>query len=208
MSHRITLPSLLTGLFAVAALAACGTSATTSSSSGSSSTSSSSAAAATGMTAPTSAPATSAAAISTGACPSASTVGGALGVTLPAPTVVPPVAGATPLPGGAAGIACSYSAATASPPVVVIIALASGLPSGYLSTEEQKEVASLQAANINLNFTPLSGLGDEAATYQYTANGLTVEGVLAGQGGNFAGVFTEGTSASLSQIESLVKQLL
>ena len=36
----------------------------------------------------------------------------------------------------------------------------------------------------------------------------TVEGVLAGQGGNFAGVFTEGTSASLSTIVSLVKQLL
>ena len=207
MSHRITLPSLLTGLFAVAALAACGTSATTSSSSGSSSTSSSSAAAATGTTAPTSAPATSAAAISTGACPSASTVGGALGVTLPAPTVVPPVAGATPLPGGAAGIACSYIALSATP-TVVIIALASGLPSSFLSTEEQKQVASLQAANLSINFTPLSGLGDEAATYQYTAAGKIVEGVLAGQGGNFVGVFTEGTSASLSQIESLVKQLL
>jgi hypothetical protein len=92
--------------------------------------------------------------------------------------------------------------------VVVIIALASGLPSSYFSTEEQKQVASLQAANLSINFTPVSGVGDEAASYQYTANGATVEGVLAGQGGNFAGVFTEGTSASLSQIESLVKQLL
>jgi hypothetical protein len=206
MSHRITLPSLLTGLIAVAALAACGSSSTTSSSSG---TSSSSAATAAGSTAPTSAPATSAAAISTGSCPSASTVGGALGVTLPTPTVVTPGAGATPLPGGAAGIACSYiSAASATSSVVVIIALASGLPSSYFSTEEQKQVASLQAANLSINFTPVSGVGDEAASYQYTANGATVEGVLAGQGGNFAGVFTEGTSASLSQIESLVKQLL
>ncbi len=92
--------------------------------------------------------------------------------------------------------------------MVVIIALASGLPSGYLATEEQKQVASLQANNININFTPISGVGDEAASYQYTANAVTVEGVLAGQGGNFVGVFTEGTSASLSQIESLVKQLL
>jgi hypothetical protein len=92
--------------------------------------------------------------------------------------------------------------------VVVIIALASGLPSSYLSTEEQKQVASLQALNIGVTFAPASGLGDEAATYQYTANSMTVEGVLAGQGGNFVGVFTEGTSASLSQIESLVKQLL
>jgi hypothetical protein len=92
--------------------------------------------------------------------------------------------------------------------VVVIIALASGLPSSYLSTEEQKQVQSLQQADISINFTPISGLGDEAATYQYSANGATVEGVLAGQGGNFVGVFTEGTSASLSTIESLVKQLL
>jgi hypothetical protein len=127
-------------------------------------------------------------------------------VTVPTPTVITPVAGATPLPGGAAGIACSYI--STSPTVVVIIALASGLPSGYLSTEEQKQVASLQAENISVNFAPLSGLGDEAATYQYSAAGLTVEGVLAGQGGNFAGVFTDGTSASLSQIESLVRQLL
>jgi hypothetical protein len=91
---------------------------------------------------------------------------------------------------------------------VVIIALASGLPSSYLSQEEQKQVQSLQAAGVSINFAPLSGLGDEAATYQYTAAGLTVEGVLAGQGGNFVGVFTTGTSASLSQIENLVKQLL
>ncbi|MGA8016527.1 MAG: hypothetical protein WCB85_11475 [Candidatus Dormiibacterota bacterium] len=91
---------------------------------------------------------------------------------------------------------------------MVIIALAAGLPSSYFSDEEQKQVASLKAAGLNINFAPLSGLGDEAATYQYTANGATVEGVLAGQGGNFVGVFTEGTTASLSQIQSLVQQLL
>jgi hypothetical protein len=92
--------------------------------------------------------------------------------------------------------------------VVVIIALASGLPSSYLSTEEQKQVASLQGIGVSVNFAPISGVGDEAASYQYSAAGLIVEGVLAGQGGNFVGVFTEGTSASLSQIVSLVKQLL
>jgi len=203
MSHRITLTSLLAGLVAVLALAACG-----SSSSPTAASTSSGATAAPGSTAPTSAPATSAASINTGSCPSASSVGSALGVTLPAPTVITPGASATPLPGGAAGIACSYISASATSSVVVIIALASGLPAGYLSTEEQKQVASLQAADISINFTPISGLGDEAATYQYTANGVTVEGVLAGQSGNFAGVFTEGTSASLSQIESLVKSLL
>ncbi len=67
---------------------------------------------------------------------------------------------------------------------------------------------SLQAEGVSVNFAPLSGLGDEAATYQYSAAGMTVEGVLAGQGGNFVAIFTTGTSASLSQIENLVKQPL
>ncbi len=201
MSHRMTLPSLLGGLVAVAALAACGSSSATPAST------SSGATAVPGSTAPTSAPATSAAAANTSSCPSAATVGSALGTTVPAPTVVTSGAGATPLPGGASGIACSYISESATP-VVVIIALASGLPSSYLSQEEQQQVQSEAAAGININFTPISGLGDEAATYQYSAAGLTVEGVLAGQGGNFAGVFTDGTSASLSQIENLVKQLL
>jgi hypothetical protein len=198
VSHRFTLRSLLGGLFAAVALAACGSSTTAP-------TSSSSGATTPPTTAPTSPPATSASTtISTGSCPSASTVGGALGTTVGTPTVVTPGASATPLPGGATGIACSYISGR----TVVIIALAAGLPSSYFSQEEQKQVASLKAAGVNINFAPLSGLGDEAATYQYTADGLTVEGVLAGQGGNFAGVFTDGTTATLGQIESLVQQLL
>jgi hypothetical protein len=202
MSHRITVPSLLAGLIAVAALAACG-----STSAPSSSSSAPSGATATPASAATATPAPTLAAINASACPSASTIGGALGVTLPNPTAVAPGASASALPAGATGIACSYIS-VGPPSVVVIVALGAGVPTSWFTTQEQEQVASLQKADLSINFTPLSGLGDEAATYQYTANGATVEGVLAIQGGNSAGVFTDGTSASLSQIESLVKSLL
>jgi hypothetical protein len=200
MSHRITVRSLLAGLIAVAALAGCGS--TSAPSSSSSAPGGATATPASGATAPT------AAAINASACPSASAIGGALGATLPNPTVVAPGASASALPAGATGIACSYISAVSTAPVVVIVALGAGVPTSWFTSQEQEQVASLQKADLSINFTPLSGLGDEAATYQYTANGATVEGVLAIQGGNFAGVFTEGTSASLSQIESLVKSLL
>jgi len=201
MSHRITVPGLLAGLIAVAALAGCGS--TSAPSSSSSAPGGATATPATSTSAPT------LAAINASACPSASTIGGALGVTLPNPTVVAPVASASALPTGATGIACEYIPTTnTTSPVVVIVALGAGVPTGWFTTQEQEQIASEQRAGLTINFTPLSGVGDEAATYQYTANGATVEGVLAVQGGNFVGVFTDGTSASLSQIESLVKSLL
>ncbi len=197
MSHRITIPSLLVGLIAVAAVAAAA-------GCGSTSAPSSSSSAPGGATAT---PTSAGTAINASACPSASTIGGALGATLPNPTVVAPGASASALPSGAVGIACEYITASTSP-VVVIVALGAGVPTSWFNTQEQEQVASLQQTGLSINYTPLSGLGDEAATYQYTANGENVAGVLAIQGGNFAGVFTDGTSASLSQIESLVKSLL
>ncbi|MGD0833455.1 MAG: hypothetical protein ABSA40_03385 [Candidatus Dormibacteria bacterium] len=203
MSRRTTLPTLLAGSLAAALLAACGSSSTTPSS-GSSAPGGGTATPA--STAPTPTPATNSA-IATGSCPSASTVGSALGTTLPAPTVVTPAAGATPVPSGESGIACSYISESATP-VVVIVALASGVPSGFITQEEQKQLTSLQGIGVTVSFAPLSGVGDEAATYQYSAAGLTVEGVVAGQGSNFVGIFTEGTPATLAQIENLVKQLL
>jgi len=203
MSHRITVPSLLAGLIAVVALAGCG-----SSSAPSSSSSAPSGATATPASAATATPAPTVAAINASACPPASTIGGGLGVTLPNPTVVAPGASASALPAGAVGIACEYLDDTGTTPVVVIVALGAGVPTSWFTTQEQEQVASLQKSGLSINFAPLSGLGDEAATYQYTAGSATVEGVLAIQSGNFAGVFTDGTSASLSQIESLVKSLL
>jgi hypothetical protein len=200
MSHRITVPSLLAGLIAIAALAGCGSTSAPSSSS-------SAPGGATAASGATATPAPAVVTINASACPSASTIGAALGATLPNPTAIAPGASASALPAGATGIACSYISDSTSP-VVVIVALGAGVPTSWFTTQEQEQVANLQAAHLSINFTPLSGLGDQAATYQYTANGETVEGVLAIQGGNFAGVFTDGTSASLSQIESLVKSLL
>jgi hypothetical protein len=194
----ISQASLAAGLLSLAALAGCGNSTTSPSISSAPSSSGSSS---------TAVPASSsaAAAISTASCPSAGMVGGALDTTLETPTVVTPAASATPLPSGASGIACLYEGTSGA---VVVIALASGLPSSYLTQAEQQQMAEEEASGVSINFTPISGLGDEAASYQYTADGRTVEGVLAGQGGNFAGVFTDGATASLSQCESLVSSLL
>jgi len=202
LSHRTTVPSLLAGLIAAVAMAGCG-----SSSAPSSSSSAPGGATATPASGATATPAPTLAAINASACPSASTIGGALGVTLPNPTVLAPGASASALPAGATGIACSYITLSASP-VVVIVGLGAGVPTDWFNSQEQEQIASEQKAGLSINFTPLSGLGDEAATYQYTASGATVEGVLAIQGGNFAGVFTDGTTASLGQIESLVRSLL
>ena len=136
-------------------------------------------------------------------------MGSGLGVSaLPNPTVITPEASSTPLPSGASGITCLYESLTSATPLVVVVGLASGLPSDWYQNEEQQEVSQEKADGISINFQPLSGLGDEAATYTYTAAGATVEGCVAEQGGNFVGVFTDGTTATLSQIESLVRSLL
>jgi hypothetical protein len=195
MSHRITLPSLLTGLIAVAALAACGTSSSTSSSSAASSSSSA-------ATAAPAAGSSSAAAVSAGSCPSASTVGGALGVTAGAPTTIDE---SSSLPSGASGYGCEYLVGTS----VVIVVKATNVPSNYFSTEESAQQATDSQAGLAITFQPVSGVGSEAASYTYSAGGLTATGVIAQQGSTVAGVFTSMlTGATVGQCENLVKQLL
>ena len=197
MSHRITLRSLLTGLIAVAALAACGTSTSTSSSSG---TSSSSAAVAAGSS--SAANSSSAAAASAGQCPSASTVGGDLGVTAAAPTTIDESGS---LPSGARGFGCSYLVGES----VIIVVKATNVPSNYFSTEESSQQATDTAAGLTINFQPISGLGSEAASYTYSASGITATGVIAQQGSTVAGVFNSMVrGTTVSQCENLVKQLL
>jgi hypothetical protein len=198
MSHRITLPSLLTGLIAVAALAACGTSSSPSSSSSAASSSSSAAGA-------TSAPgSSSAAAAGATSCPSSSTVSSDLGVTVGSPTSD---TGRGGLPPGATGVSCAYVTSSEG---AVTVSVASGVPSNYLSTAEGVESSALAAAasGLNFSFTPVSGLGSQAVSFSLTLGAVTESGVLAQQGSDVVDVFTEGTSASLSQIETLVKQLL
>jgi hypothetical protein len=196
MSHRFTLPSLLAGAVAIAALAACGGTSTAPSGPGSSSNNSSGGS-------PSAASNGGGGSINVSSCPSTSTVGGALGVTVAAPTTIG-AGGNGGLPSGATGVGCDYMAGTS----VIIVTLATGLPSTWYSTEEQSEIQSESAAGLNINFTPVSGIGNYAATYDYSADGVTVDGCVAQSGGSFAGVFTSGTTASLSQIESLVKQLI
>ncbi|MGO8687328.1 MAG: hypothetical protein ACLQT7_09160 [Candidatus Dormibacteria bacterium] len=187
MSHRITLPSLLAGAIAVVALAACGTSSAPSSSSSGSS--------------PASGSSGSGGSISASSCPSASTVGSALGATVGSPTTVNEATG--DLPSGATGIGCSYISGS----TVVVVVLASGVPSSYFSTEEQAQEADL-GSGLNISYTPISGLGDQAASYSYSAEGLTASGVIALKGSNVVGVFTDGLSTSVSSEESLVRSLL
>jgi hypothetical protein len=105
------------------------------------------------------------------------------------------------LPSGATGVGCSYISGTS----VVIVVMASGVPSSYFSTEEQEQTSDLGSS---ISYTPVSGLGDQAASYNYSADGLTASGVLALQGTDVVGVFTDGVSTSLSSEESLVRSLL
>lgn len=188
MSHRITLPSLLAGAIAIVALAACGSSSTTSSSSSGLSSSSGSNSSSGG----------SGGSFSTTSCPSASTVGSALGATVGNPTTVSETGN---LPSGASGVGCSYIAGTS----VVILVMASGVPSSYFSTEEQAQTSDLGSS---ISYTPISGLGDQAASYSYSASGLTASGVIALKGSDVVGVFTDGVTTSLSSEENLVRSLL
>ena len=181
-------------MIAIAALSACGSSSTTSSGSSSSS-------AAAGSS---SAPGSSSAAAAAGAtsCPSASTVGGALGQTVAAPTTIDE---SGDLPSGATGFGCEYLVGTS----VVIVVGANGVPSSFFSTEETTEQQSDSAAGLNINFTPISGLGSQAASYTYSIDGATASGVIAQSGSTVAGVFTSMLSGvTISQEENLVKDLL
>jgi hypothetical protein len=92
---------------------------------------------------------------------------------------------------------------------VIIVVKATGVPSSYFATEEAAEKATDATSGLSITFAPLSGVGDEAASYTYAAGGITETGVIAQQGGTVAGVFTSMLSAAtISQCENLVKQLL
>jgi hypothetical protein len=188
---RMTLPSLLVVLLAGAA-AACGA---TSSSGGASSPT----ATATPSTAAPTSPATPVT-INASACPSNSEVGGALGVTLPAPTAVQ--AATSSLPSGATGIGCTYNGGISE---IVEVVLGANVPTSYFAQQEKKLNGS---AAGKVHFTSLSGVGDEAVSYSYSVGTKTDVGVIARKGSNLAGVFVLGPVVSLSQIESLINQLL
>ena len=138
--------------------------------------------------------ATPASGTTTASCPSASDVGAALGITVPAPTVY----GAS-----AAGISCNYLSGSAD----VLVSVVHGIPTGYLAEAE----ATMQAtsASLGLGFTPLSGVGDQAYTYDYTVTATeSALGIIAVKGTTFVGIACTMTTTTLSQVEAYVKQLL
>ncbi len=124
-------------------------------------------------------------------CPSAATAGAALGLTLPDPT-------STAL--GLSGVECNYLSGTSD----VLIILVNDVPAAYLSTAE----ASFAATQSNLNFTAVSGIGDEAYSYSYALGSNTAEGILAVKGTSFVGLYCTATTATMAQVQVLVKQLL
>jgi hypothetical protein len=171
---------VLTTLIFVAALTACG----------GSSTGSPSAAAAT--------PSATAAAASTPAphqCPSAGTVGSALGITLPAPTIVPGSGGA-PLPPGATGVACDYHGQAFN----VIIELISNISPSYIAQF---------SGRFPVPYASVSGVGDQARSFsQSLSAGKDNEGVVATKGSTLVAIIATSTPASLMEIEGLANQLL
>lgn len=171
-------------LFCCLALAACGSSSTGSSTG---TPGGSTPAGSTSLPASTPTPASA----GTLSCPSASTVGGALGITVPAPST-----------GDTTGteISCNYLAGTSD----VLIVEDTSVAASYVASAE----ASLAASQAGLAFTSVSGVGDSAYSYSYSIGGLTAQGILATKGSTFIGVYATATTATLDQIKSLVNTLL
>jgi hypothetical protein len=175
----------LAAFLAATALAACGASGT-----------SSPAAVATTTPSATAAPlSTSAAASGTPGCPTAATVGSALGITLPPPVIVHG-GGGTPLPAGATGVACEYRGQSLN----VIIELIRNISPSYIAQFSTK---------FPVTFTSVSGVGDQARSFSVSLGGAKDnEGVVATKGSTLVDIVATATPASLSQLESLVRQLL
>lgn len=138
---------------------------------------------------------TSAAAPGTPGCPTAAIVGSALGITLPAPAVVHG-GGGTPLPAGATGVACEYRGQSLN----VIIELIRNISPSYIAQFSTK---------FPVAFASVSGVGDQARSFSVSLGGAKDnEGVVATKGSTLVDIVATATPASLTQLESLVSQLL
>jgi hypothetical protein len=83
--------------------------------------------------------------------------------------------------------------------------MVSNISSSYVAQQEQ----AVTSRSATVKFTSVSGVGDQAVTYDYTFSGsFTAEGVLATKGSNFVAISATRTPATLSQVETLVNQLL
>jgi hypothetical protein len=130
-----------------------------------------------------------------GGCPTAAKVGGALGITLPKPVIVPG-GGGTPLPAGATGVACEY----AGKGLNVLIELISNIDPSYIAQF---------SSHYPVPYVSVSGVGDQARAFSQPLNsGKDNEGVVATKGSNLVSIVATATPASLAQVETLVAQLL
>lgn len=142
--------------------------------------------------APTSAPAS---ASSSSPCPTGSVVGAALGVTLPNPSTVPG-GGGIQLPAGASGVACEYPGNSLN----VIIELITNIDPSAIG---------LFSSRYPVPYKSVSGVGDQARSFSQQLNGgKDNEGVVATKGSTLVAITATDTPASLSQVETLVTQLL
>jgi hypothetical protein len=192
MSHNGSRLLVATALvFALTAVAACGSSAA-------------SAPAATGTApggAPTVAAATGAPKATVGLtaagteCPTAATVNTALGTSLSNPNKVTG-GGSTSLPAGASAIACDYAGKAMN----VIIELISNTPPSTIDAFSSK---------FPVAYKSVSGVGDQARSFsQSLGGGRNNEGVVATKGNHLVSITATATPASLAQVEALVGQLL
>jgi hypothetical protein len=128
-------------------------------------------------------------------CPTAATVGTALGITVPAPVGVVG-GGATKLPAGATGEVCNYHAQTFN---VIIIVLRNISPSFIANFSSRFPVP----------YASVSGVGDQARSFTAPIGaGKDNEGVVATKGSTLVSITATATPASLTQVETLVSQLL
>jgi hypothetical protein len=88
----------------------------------------------------------------------------------------------------------------------VVVSVVHGISTSYLSTAEATLKSS--AAASGFTFTPVSGVGDEAFSYDYTITSGTALGIIAVKGTTFVGIACTMTSTTLAQVEAYVKQLL
>jgi hypothetical protein len=141
-----------------------------------------------------SAPASSSAAgTATLSCPSAATAGAALGLTLPTPTTSSSTADS---------MECNYLSGTSD----VLILEVKGIATSYISSAEASMAASM--SSLNINFVPVSGVGDQAYSYSYAIGTSTAEGIMAAKGTTYVGIACTMTTTTLPKIEAYANQLL
>jgi hypothetical protein len=101
---------------------------------------------------------------------------------------------------------CNYLNETGTSAQDVLLEVVHGIAASYLTEAEATLQAS--AASSGFTFTPVSGVGDEAYSYDYNITSGTALGILAVKGTTYVGIACTMTTTTLSQVEAYAKQLL